>query len=440
MGSWTLGRVGLDVVANSVDAPASWEVSGDDIRFSGVLRASSVNDAGFLRIQLNGLLDNPDEPWVPFTWTEDPYAWDTLVRVNSVKVGTVPLSLTTGWFPFEVSMSRLPGTANAPVVESRLGPGGLRVNSHSIAKASTVPWWATPTDATSDRLPGATTSLASATRTGSGGSVKVQYTADGTLLYDATPTMQLAPADWYDMAAKIELTPDSGTTYRATTGRQVVNLPTVWRLSNDLVRVTYGGGDGLITVQHYSSVASAWQNAKTYKLATGISASVTPSAIGAFQTLTVLRNSPECVSIRLSAEHLAAAVPVNVDLTLRRGSLYLEGVMTRAADALSATESASVSSPFGIYRNTNEAGTTHTSGVHATAADAGTGGGKYVLTSPTATNVDTTIGGLAQGTGVNTFQFMVGYEPSGAAGPDTFTNQVYAYFAAVNERQSVVQR
>lgn len=434
MGSWTLGRVGLDVVANSVDAPASWEVSGDDIRFSGVLRASIASDAGFLRIQLNGLLDNPDEPWVPFTWTEDPYAWDTLVRVNSVKVGTVPLSLTTGWFPFEVSMSRLPGTAHAPLVESRL-LGALRVNSHSIAVGSTVPWWATPTDATNDRVAG----TSSATRTGSSGSVNVQYTTDGTLLYNAQPTMQLAPGDWYDMAAKIELTSDGGTTYRAVTGRQIVNLPTAWRISNDLVRVTYGGGAGLITVQHYSSAASAWQNAKTYKLTAGISGSF--ATIGTFRTLTILRNSPECVSIRITAEQSTTIYnPINIDLTLRRGSLYLEGVMTRRSDALTAAESASTASPLGVHRNTTEAGTAHTSGVHATAADAGTGGGKYILTSPTATTVDTTQGGVNSGTGITTFQFMVGYEPSGAAGPDTFTNQVYAYFAAVTERQAPVQR
>ena len=431
MGSWTLGRVGLDVVANSVDAPATWEVSGDDIRWGGVLRASSVADVKFLRGGLNGLVGNPDEPWVPFTWSEDPALWDMMVRVNSVRVGTVPLSLTAGWFPFDVSMTRLPGTANAPLVESRL-LGALRTNSHSIVKGSTVPWWATPTDATQDLT---VYGITAATRTGSGGSVKVQYTTTGTLLYDARPTMQLAPSDWYDMAAKVELSSDGGSTYRAIVGRQITNLPTAWRLSNDLVRVTYGGSAGLLTVQHYSSAASAWQNAKTYKLTFGS----TPAVIGAFSTLTVLRNSPECVSIRLATELDSSTLPwpTNVDLTLRRGSLFVEGFVSRPADPSGAGP---VGYNLGIYRNTAEAATAHTSGVHATSADAGTGGGKYILTTSAAKTNDLTQGGFYLNGGGTDMPFMIGYEPSSAAGPDTFTNQVYAYFAAVTERQQPVQR
>lgn len=431
MGSWTLGRVGLDVVANSVDAPASWEVSGDDIRFSGVLRASSVSDARFLRIQLNGLLDNPDEPWVPFTWTEDPYAWDTLVRVNSVKVGTVPLSLTTGWFPFEVSMSRLPGTAHAPLVESRL-LGALRVNSHSIAVGSTVPWWATPTDATMGHVSGTST----ATRTGDGGSVKVAYTTDGALLYNAQPTMQLAPGDWYDMAAKIELTADDGTTYRAVTGRQIVNLPTAWRISNDLVRVTYGGAGGLFTVQHYTG--GSWITAKTYRIFDTTGAAVTAAISGTPQTVTALRNSPECVSIRIGWEYAAGyPAPIYLDLTLRRGALWVDGALVITEEFVDLLDNIGPRY-LGIGRNTAEAAATHTSGLHANAADAA--GGKYVMSTPVAKGNDTTQGAFWPTTNAPVFPFMIGYEPSGAAGPDTFTNQVYAYFAAVTERQAPVQR
>lgn len=429
MGNWTLGRVGLDVVANSADAPTSWDVSGDDIHFKGVLRASSAIDANFLRLQLNGLVDNPDEPWVPFTWTEDPYAWDMIVKVNSVDISTVPMSLTAGWFPFEVSMSRLPGSSYAPLVESRL-VGALRLNSHTITNGTTTPWWATPTDATQDLT---VYGVTAATRTGDGGSVKVQYTENGVLLYDAQPTMQLAPADWYDMSAKIEMSGD-GSNYRASVGRQIANLTTLWRLTNGLVRVTYGGGAGLITVQHYSAAASAWQNAKTYKL----TFSGTPTAIGAFSTVTVLRNSPECVSIRLSTEMDSSTLPwpTNVDLTLRRGSLYVEGFVSRPADPGGAFP---IGYNLGICRNTAEAATAHTSGVHATSADAGTGGGKYILTTPAAKTNNLTQGGFVLNGGAD-MPFMIGYEPASASGPDTFTNQVHAYFAAVTERQTPVQR
>lgn len=417
MGSWTLGRVGLDVVANSVDAPATWDVSGDDIRFTGVLRASSVTDANYLRVQLNGLVDNVDEPFVPFTWSEDT-SWDGFVRVTGVKVGTVPLSLTAGWFPFEVSMTRLKHAAHAPQVESRLA-GALRGTTTGIVKASTVPWWATPTAATMDFVP----DTSSATRTTETGTVKVQYTADGSVLYDAAPAWHCAPGDWYDGSCRIEY-PSGGSDYRALTGRQIVNLPTLFRLNNGLVRVTYGGGDGLISVQHY--VGGSWITAKVYKLTVGSS----PSTIGQLCTVTIMRNSPECAAVRLGFEYATAyPVQVNIDLSLRRGALWVDGLMTPGLDAY-----------CGIYRNTAEAASGHTGGVHATAADAA--GGKFLLNSVASTGTrvnDLTQGGFYVGAN-DPMPFQVGYEPSGASGPDTFTNQTYSWFAATTERVTLNQR
>lgn len=424
-----IGRAGRDT-GLTLNSPTYWSVSGNEVDLVGALTADSLAKLFVLRYQVAGLADNRDEPAVAVNWTGDSTV-DGFYEVIDASVPMPPRGLAALKLDYRL---RLRNLGASPQIESRL-LGALRTNSHTIAKGVTVPWWATPADATMDYVAGATT----ATRTGDGATVKVAYTTDGTLLYDATPTWQCVASDCYDGAAKVEVT--DGSSWYTLVGRNIPGSTLLlWRISNGLVRVTYGGGNGLLSVQHYSAAASAWLTAKTYKLTRGS----TPTTLGAFRAITILRNSPEEVVVRLSVEQDSTSYPaqINVDLRLRRGALWVEGTVTRSARQLSAAESASTDFNLGIFRNTTEAGTAHTSGVHATAADAGTGGGKYVLTSPTATNVDTTNGGISQGYGPspNLFQFMVGYEPPSAAGPDTFTNQVYAYFAATTESQRLVRR
>mgnify|MGYP000847546078 CR=1 FL=1 len=420
--TFTVG--GIDLGRSSLQ---KWASDGQTARISGTIRESTFGGFAAAVYQVKGLLRNPDERFgVPVIPSSDP-SLTGFYRVTGGDIEVIPAGMRSFWANYTLELGAVPGRAS-PQIESRL-LGALRTNSHSIVVGSTVPWWATPTDATMDYVPGATVQ----TRTGDGGSVKVQYTTDGTLFLDSTRTMQCAAADYYDMSARIESS--DGTSWRVLKGREagsVVPAVAGWRLTNDLVRVMYGGGDGLLSVTHYSPAASAWQNEKVYKLTRG---ATTPTALGPFRTISILRNSPECVILRLGVEQDSTTYPaqINVDLCLRRGAMWVDVTVVRAPGQVSSAESASLDFPLGVVRNTTEAGTSHTSGVHATSADAGAGGGKYVLTSPTATNVDTTNGGIRQGTGVNTFQFMAGYEPASASGADTFTNQVYAYFAAVDE-------
>ena len=429
MGNFTLGRLGLDVVMDTANGPDRWEIDGNRVRFRADIRATNLTDAKFARFQAIGLHpdNNPDEAFVPFTWTEDAVAWDGFYRVESVRVGTVSASLTANWFPAEFEIVRLPDNSNAPLAESRL-LGGCRTNSHNITNGVALSWWATPGDAYQDRVAGTTTQ----NRTGSGGSIRVQYTnCVGTALTDNAPTFYCAPGDWYDSAAKIQMTGDGGPTYRTITGRQLLNLPTYWRLDNGLVRVTPGGPDGTLAVSHYDG--AAWLTSKVYQLKIG------GVAVTAFRAVTILRNAAEEVRVRLTLEHSAAVeAAINVDVGLRRGALWVDGVMSRSAEALSSTESAAVGYNLGVGCYTNEAGTAHTSGVHATASD---GAGKYILSGTRVSSVTTNGGSIDAATiGVDVFPFMLGYELDGATTNDLFTNQVYGWFGAVEETMRVVQR
>lgn len=436
MGNFTLGRLGLDVNMDSANGPDRWDISGSRVRFSADIRATNLTDAKFARVQALGLVDNPDEPFVPFTWSEDIVFWDGFYRVLRADVSTVPASYSANWFPAEFELERLPDNSNAPLVESRL-LGTCRTNSHGITNGVAVSWWATPGDAYQDRVAGTTTQ----NRTGSEGTVRVQYTNNctATNLTDNSPSFFCAPADWYDCSARIQISGDGGSTFRAITGRQVLNLPTYWRLDNSLVRVTAQGGDGIIAVQHYAT--NGWATAKNYKLTIGGAGGSTVSAVGAFRALTILKNAPEEVRIRLTVEHSSSVeAAINVDLGLRRGALWVDGVLSRSSSALTAAESAATGYELGVWRNTAEAGTTHTSGVHATSDD---GYGKYVLTGTRVSGTSTTTGGIYGFTGgsfANVFPFMIGYEPVNATTNDLFTNQVYGWFGDVHEVMRPVQR
>lgn len=421
-----LGRSGLQ----------TWSEDGGRVRINGTIRESTAAGFSVAIAQINGILNNVDEAsGVPVVPSADS-SLAGFFRVTGGGVDVTPESYRSYWANYTLELEAVSGRYS-PLIESRL-VGALRTNSHSIVVGSTVPWWATPTDATMDYVPGSTT----ATRTGDGGTVKVAYTTDGTLFLDSTRTMQCSPSDYYDMAARVEVY--DGTSWRTLVGREIGAATAAstagWRISNGLVRVVYGGGNGLLSVTHYSPAASAWQNTKIYKLTRGTPLAST-TALGAFTAVRVLRNSPECVSLRLSLEQDSTTYPaqVNVDLSLRRGALWVSGTVTRNPQQTSSAELASTNFPLGIQRNTAETGATHTSGVHANAADAGTGGGKFVLTSPTATTVETTTSSIIQGTGLNTFQFMVGYEHPSASGPDTYTNQYLSYFAAVDETQRLAR-
>ena len=430
------GTVTIAGVELGAQGLQNWQSDGDTARIRGTFKGTTAAHAAVAMCQVKGMLGNPDEDAVPVIPSAD-VSLTGFYRVRGGSVEQTPEMLRSFWFNYTLELERVPVVAN-PVIESRL-LGSVRSNSHSITTASMVQWWATPADATMD----AVASVSTGSRVGDFGTVRLNYVSSSLVLTDTTATWQCGPSDYYDAACKIEITYD-GSTWVRVPGRQLGTAPaasnTGWRLNNGFVRVVYGGGNGLLSVQHYSSAAAGWLTAKVYKLTRGTPLA-SSTALGATETVSILRNSPEEVVLRLGLEHSSAREALTYcDLRLRRGALWVEGTLSRSSTAFTTAELAATNTPFGIQRDTAETGATHTSGVHASAVDAGTGGGKYILTSPTATTVETVTGSIIQGTGQNKFQFMVGYEPPSAATPDTFTNQVYGYFAGITESVRFARR
>ena len=418
-----IGRAGRDS-ALTLHSPSHWSVDGDNVELDGTLTADTAYKLAFLRSQVNGLVGNRDEPVVAVNWPGDV----TVDGFYEVLAGGVPMparGIAARRLNYRLRLRRV---SMFPDISSVMVGNAVRTNAHSIAKGITVPWWAVPDDATMDYIP----SASSADRVTDSGTVKVWYRTDGTVLYNRTNRWACAASDYYDGACRFEVTPD-GSTWVAVVGRRLPGTPAGaegWRITNGLVRVSYGSGAGLLKVEHYLSAAGGWVVSKTYKLTVGS----TPTTIGAFRTITMRRNSPEVVTISLGLDQSTGTpAAVTVDLTLRRGALWVEGVMSRTAAAVTY-----LNNEMGIYRNTAEAATAHTSGLHATSADAQ--GGKYTLTTSLAKTNGLTQGGFYANAAVNALDFQIGYEPPSAQTVDNFTNQTYAYMAPLDESVGVARR
>lgn len=96
--------------------------------------------------------------------------------------------------------------------------------------------------------------------------------------------------------------------------------PTGWELNNGLVRVMPGGDTFLI---------GAWTSGTWRDKDWGLF--VTNVVNGTFDQTTVLRNDNECVTIRLLKNISPGPGRFLVDLTLRRGSRFVEGYMQRTS-------------------------------------------------------------------------------------------------------------
>ena len=407
-----IGRAGRDS-GLALNSPSYWSVNGDDVDLAGALTGDTYAELVLLRAQVNGLHENRDEPVVAVNWAGDASV-DGYYEVIDAAVPMPARGLAALKLDYRLKLRRI---AVYPDINSLIVGNTVRTNSHSIVKASTVPWWALPDDATMDYTPAAS----SATRVTDSGTVRLWYTTDGTVLYNTVRRWQCLASDYYDGAARIELT--DGVGWYALVGRRLPNTSiSGWRITNGLVRVSYGGSDGLLKVEHY--VSGAWSVSKTYKL----TVSTGPTTLGAWRTITVRQNAPEQVAVRIGLDQENSSTPaaVTLDLIVRRGALWVEGRVERAADV-----NAYLSNELGIYRNTAEAATAHTGGVHATSADAQ--GGKYVLNTALGKTNDLTQGGFRTTSTTSPFDFQVGYEPGSAATIDDFTRQTYSWFAPTDE-------
>lgn len=432
----TLARVGvLDATSAGIplNAPDSAVWRGDTLSLKG---DTDPNQAGIdgdivlariLRQQLQGLASVAGQVR-PFTSGDFPefngfYRYGTIV----IEAPRNDPGMTHGSFGWSLDLERVPGY-QLPLVQSRI-QGALRTkpdgtaNAHGISTANTLAWHA-PGAGAYGYQPAAPSDYF---RIGADGQILFEQDASETL-FDASPKWMVSAEDYYRAASQIVYSPFGSVLASPSyvvVGDQMPNVPNRWAMFNSLVAVTSSVTAAKTEFSMLFHDGNAYESLKTFRITRG---AVSDSPYEATQ-VRILRNAPECASLRVNYWPADADYGVgSIDFTLRRGSRFVEVLLHIPPDGGSDT--------FGVKLVTPDAGTDHTSGIHATSNDAG--GNRWVMSSPQAVTTDTTNGAMRLTSGSTKFAFMVGAAMGDQNTPDSFTDLVYQYFAAQTERQRVV--
>ena len=418
MAGITLGRITLP-------RTSTVDIDGRTVEISGSMQSTTLLAATVLRQQLVNMGDNPDEPVVPVTWSEDSSV-NGFYRVVSSGVQLDRERSLRGSYHhlWDVVLEQVPGW-NAPLVESTI-VGAVRTNSHSLTSTDTRPWHAVPN--TAEGYTEYFSGQSSRTIAAADGSTIRHYDGGASTgedhYFDAAPQFYLPAADWYDAACSIQITD------QVVVGTQWLSDPADWLLSNELVKVEPGASAGQFKVSHWDG--SAW-DAVTYTL--GLFATPWAALTVAPHAIRVLRNGPEMAGIRLAYTGMDIGTitedwSYTLDLSVRRGARYIEGLFIGSGPL----------GQWGVGRTATEAATALTGGIRATANDAA--GNKFVLASPRATTNDLTEGRIyATSALAGSYPFMVGCDVGGAASlPLSSQGLIYEYMAVQGEVQRVTSR
>ncbi len=308
-------------------------------------------------------------------------------------------------FDFAISIDRL-GNEGSVIFRSKL-VGTVAQNDHGVTEAESAPFHAPPRGHYGYN-PGATIPTF-VTRTGSGGAITVFRDVS----FAADPWWSITPANFYNGGAKVVVA-----TYERA-GIFAPNTPNDWELSNELVKITPNGTGGRLDVSHHDG--TVFETAKVWRIQSG------GADVGQWDSIRILRNTPEECSIRLTRD-ISTGGELVLDLTLRRGSRFVSGYLTRHASAtlkvvLATAEAGATVTPSGassavaIDRTTNDSD-----------------GNRYVVGSARSFVNDLTNGGLSKAS-TTTLDFFIGSEIDGstAVGGDTSEDLCLQYLGVLAE-------
>lgn len=408
----SIGRFGLNPTLQSARA---WNTGGDSIKVAGRFKGDTLADSLALRAQLDGLVDNPDEDAVPIVWSADPSV-NGWYRVTGASCAMVGASLAHGLFEFTVDAVRI---APAPGHESAV-TGRLVPNAHGIS--ASTPWHAAPPGARGYEWPQGTTDHVN--RGSADGSIPWR----GASSYGRnTARWLLAPADAYKAACTLLVAGKPVVGHQLPAGHDAD-----WELRNGLVWCRPSATHpGMIEVDHWRAVSDGDSGRTGYRR---FRFRFVSSTYGTSLTdLHVLHNAPHRVTVRLNMGPDTPPSSRTLDLTIRRGSSWLYGLLV----------------PVGGSPNDWKVATDGTiSGATATTGDSGLawtdGGASRIIVSAADHTIDLTGAGLAQVSGDPdaVMDFGIGRAAPGADGATygTTSSQVRQYLAAMAEHPRVVQR
>lgn len=428
-----IGRAftGLDVDAASARwAGRALSLTGD-LYLGSVAAANRRGTAAAVRDRLMALVDSRDELVVPVTFSEDTTV-DGWYRLDGASVDYNAATLNDGYLSWSADLTRV-GEGAMPQVEV-VSSYGVITNGWSVTNTTLNSNKAVISGAPSTAYDGS-----NGYRGPDGGS---RVAETGTLNIFAA--LSGVPASPGTVIHRWSIDPDdayiggcslvgtyAGLSSVLCLGRGMTPAAEGMIVSNGIVRATIASG--VLKVQAYDS--GSWVNVGPLTWVFTISDGGSPSTLAWSQTarVTVLRNSPEEVSVRLlGASNLPAKYGrVWVDLTVKRGHRIV--FVTVRSD---------VEIFWTVDPSTATACTNISGGMRQTNADAS--GNRFVLTGGQSVTSNSTTGQLYNSGASGSYKFTVGigteFNGASAATIDTAVNVAQQFLAGPSETQRIVAR
>lgn len=337
---------------------------------------------------------------VPVTFSDktDRNGYYRVTGTSATMVNNQGALATSNW---DVALERV-GTEHEVDLESRLSGPQSRLNDFTITGERVH---APPIG--SYAYSAGTTVPTTMTRTGSDGALTVYRGVPV-----ATHPRWACPIGSY-LNGRVRFLDSSGF---ERSGTDLVTTPTGWQLHNGLVRVSPSGT--LLDVAAWSG--GGWQS-KLWDIRVGGTALGTPAAV------TILRNTPELVTVRVLWTLTVGRA--TADFTLRRGARFVEvWLETQTAATVR------------VQRSTVEAGAAVTGGLAATANDAA--GNRYWIATLRSGATTDTVNGALQKAATATLGLAVGavVGGSGAVSGDAAADLIKQYAGNPAERVEAVRR
>lgn len=339
---------------------------------------------------------------IPVTFTDKPErnGYYTVKSAASTYTEHLNERVTADW---KVSLDRV-GSDSETDLQSRL-TGAVRLNDFSL----TGERWHAPPIGHYGYYTGSSNAT-TMTRTGADGAMTVYRSVPASV----SPRWGCAPTSY--LTGRVKLTTTSS---QEVYGVDVPLAATGWSLSNGLVNVT-PGSSGTLDVQAYTGSA---YHSKEWN----VSVAGSGSSITSWDGATLLRNDPEMAILRLiKGQNPGRAT---LDLTLRRGSRFVEGYLQIGTSATLAA-----------YRQTLETNTSFAASGYVTATGNDADGNRFAVGSARSFTAHTN-GGVIKSS-ATFLDFWIGVAAGGgsAVSGDAATDLRNQYTACMPESVYGVRR
>ena len=349
-------------------------------------------------LDLRDALMSQTDQLIALTSTVDPSIDGFYILRNaSIELNASLGSLqSTGFFPYSLDLERV----NTVHFNSGL-TGRVLPNDHSITSGE--PFVCPPGSSYAF-----TPDLSFYTRTGADGALTIFHPVDQTY----APVWSVDPANYYLGAVTLYV---GGVVVAGDNIRRNLVDTTDWSVDNSIFIVKAGTAG--FTIQLYNTAGSLESQV-------GFEVTEGGTAIGAWDDISVLRNDPEEVSVRLMQDRSSIRGRRVLDLTVRRGSRFAHGFYSTSA-----------STTIGVRRTASDAASSFgAAGIRDSANDGN--GNRWVLgTLHTHSETLTGQSGIFRSS-ATAMDFFVGheYDGSGAVAGDTAADLTDQYIHYLAER------